>query len=91
MNADAFNFIRQKVERILGSKEKKGSRTRVLDKVNTLVLDSRLVVLRGRQGGEMVNVVLDMFLLRCPGSSQVGNTYLSIRATKSDTQKRNLH
>ena len=63
----------------------------MLDKVNTLVLDSRLVVLRGRQGGEMVNVVLGMFLLRCPGSSQVGNTYLSIRATKSDTQKRNLH
>lgn len=64
---------------------------RVLEKVNTLVLDSWLVVLRGRQGGEMVNVVLDMFLLRCPRSSQVGNTYLSIRAAESGIQKGDLH
>lgn len=63
----------------------------MLEKVNTLVLESWVVVLRGRQGGETVNVVLDMFLLRCPRSSQVENTYLSIRAAESETQKRDLH
>ena len=42
--------------------------------MNTLVLDSWLVVQRGRHGGEMVNVVLGMFILRRPRSSQVENT-----------------
>ena len=58
--------------------------------MNTLILDSWLVVQRGRHGGEMVNVVLGMFLLRCPTKQSGEKHLMSIRASKSGPQRRDL-
>lgn len=51
------------MERILGSKEE-GSRVSNLEKVNNAAFGGWLAV-GGRQGREIMNSVLDMFILRC--------------------------